>query len=341
MKRTFICLVILLIAVVPVDARTVEFTLHPAKAPEPAQKYQLLPKADEQIDADAVPLYEQAVKALPKGANVEQIREWVRLPAGQFPQKQAEETLGQYMESLRLVARAARCNECNWHQWKPGTQSANLSECRTLAFVIELWVTLEISRGGYEGAIAAMQTGFGMARHLGQAPIIVQAVIGAAVGGLMCRDVEQFVQQETAPNLYWALANLPKPIIDMEKSIESERKVHLEQVTNDVLRKQFEKQIEPMHEKVRMLAKRLDSNVNALQCVEAIRLFAAGHEGQLPNKLSDITEVEIPNDPVSGESFEYRRTDTGAVLQSAMPKSGDEKNVVRYEIVLKKGEAET
>jgi hypothetical protein len=44
------------------DVHTTELTLYPAKAPEPAQKYQLLLKAAEQIDADAAPLYEKAIQ---------------------------------------------------------------------------------------------------------------------------------------------------------------------------------------------------------------------------------------------------------------------------------------
>ena len=46
------------------SAHTTELTLRPAKASEPAQKYQLLLKVAEQIDADAAPLYEQALQAL-------------------------------------------------------------------------------------------------------------------------------------------------------------------------------------------------------------------------------------------------------------------------------------
>ena len=45
------------------------------------QKYQLMVKAEDQIDTDAVPLYEKAIKSIPKDFNQEQIREWVKLPA--------------------------------------------------------------------------------------------------------------------------------------------------------------------------------------------------------------------------------------------------------------------
>ena len=56
MKYIIICLIILL-AVVPTEARTVELTLRPAKSLKPEQKYQLLAKADEQSNADAAPLF--------------------------------------------------------------------------------------------------------------------------------------------------------------------------------------------------------------------------------------------------------------------------------------------
>ena len=71
MKRIFICLFTFLSVVVPADARRsangpVELTIDPAKTGELTQKYQLMVKAEDQIDADALPLYEKAVKLIPK-----------------------------------------------------------------------------------------------------------------------------------------------------------------------------------------------------------------------------------------------------------------------------------
>ena len=210
MKHILFCFVILLLAVAPVDGRTVELTLHPAQAPEPVDKYQLLPKAQRQSDADAVPLYQKTIEAMPKNRKEKQIPQWLKLPAEQFPQKQAQETVQKYMESLKLVARAVRCKECNWPELTPGRLPDNLTEYRRLTYILELWARLEISRGQYKGALAAMQTGFGMARHLGQAPVSLQVQVATAVGEVMCREVEQFIQGKDSPNLYPALANLPR-----------------------------------------------------------------------------------------------------------------------------------
>jgi hypothetical protein len=340
MKRTFLYFVILSFAVIPANARRFasgpfELAVYPAKAPEPAQKYQLLPKADKQTDADAVPLYEKAIQAMPRGRTQDkQIREWLKLPAEQLPQKQVEEVIQKHMESLRLVARAARCKQCNWPKWKPGTTPPDQSEYRSLAFLLELWARLEIVRGEYNGALLTMQTGFGMARHIGQGPTTIQAMVGSAIGGAMCKEVELFIKGKDSPNLYWALANLPRPLADVKKAIESER-ANLKDY-NFLVRRQFEKILKPAHDRMLFIAKRLDNNLNALQCVEAIRNYAATHDGRLPEKLSDIRDLELPTDVMNDKAFGYHRTATGAVLQSEMPEGGDEVDVVRYQVVLKK-----
>ena len=62
MKRTIIIFVILLPIAVQAEARRsaegpAELTVYPAKAGELEQKYRLMVKAEDQTDADAVPLY--------------------------------------------------------------------------------------------------------------------------------------------------------------------------------------------------------------------------------------------------------------------------------------------
>lgn len=342
MKRTFFCFVILSLVVIPANARRFasgpfELAVYPAKAPESAQKYQLLPKADKQTDADAVPLYEKAIQALPRGRKQDkQIQEWLKLPPEpeQLPQKQVVEVIQKLMESLRLASEATRCKQCNWPIWKPGTMPPDQSEYRSLAFSLELWARMEIVHGEYDRALLVMQTGFGMARHIGQGPTTIQAMVGTAIGGMMCKEVELFIKGKDSPNLYWALANLPRPLADVRNAIETER-ANLKDY-NFLLRKQFEKQLKPAHDRILFIAKRLENNLNALQCVEALRSYAATHDGQLPEKLSDISDLELPIDVMNDKAFGYRRTATGAVLQSEMPEGGDERDIVRYQLVLKK-----
>ncbi len=340
MKRTFFCFVILSLAVIPANARRFasgpfELAVYPAEIPDPAQKYQLLPKADKQTDADAVPLYEKAIQAMPKGRKQDkQIREWLKLPPEQLPAKEVLETIQKHMESLKLISQATRCEQCNWPKWKPGTTPPDMSEYRSLAFLLELWARMEIVHGEYDRTLLVMQTAFGMARHIGQGPTTIQAMVGTAIGGLTCKEVELFIKSKDSPNLYWAIANLPRPLADVGNAIETDR-ANLKDY-NFLLRRQFEKQLKPAHDRMLFIAKRLDNNLNALQCVEAIRNYTATHEGLLPEKLSDISDLELPMDVMNDKAFGYNRTATGALLQSEMPEGGDEVDMVRYQIILKK-----
>jgi len=333
-KKTFTGFFILLFAAVTAHGQTVELTLHPAKVDETAQTYRLLVKTDKLIDGDAAPLYEKAIQLIPKGFNQKQIQEWFNLPIEQFPQQQAEEVIQKHLESLRLVARAVRCRECHWSAWEPGTEPPNLSGYRELAFVIRLWARLEISRGQYKNAVIAFQTAFGMAKHHGQGPTILQTMVGGSIGGMMCRELEQYVQGKDAPNLHAALADMPEPLVNVERAIENER-AHLKD-QNALVRKQHEENLKPAYDRVRVNNTRLDNHVNALQVVEAIRHFAATHNGQLPKALDDISDIDVPNDLVSGQAFEYRRTASGATLKSAIPEGLKERHAVHYEIVLNK-----
>lgn len=312
----------------PAAGRDASLVLHPQKTPAELGKWTLLPPESLLIEGDAVPLYEKAIQSLPDKASDEQIHKWLDMPIDQMPLDQVEQALSKYMDSLKSVAKAVKCRQCNWPEWTPGMDVPNLNEYRRLAFVVRLWAKLEIAGEGYEGAILALQTELGMSRHIGQAPTILQVLVGTAIGGLGCGQIEEFVQGEGAPNLYPALASLPKPFVMMEKAIETEKKAAGSQVG-------VEGQLDAAHDRCRVIVKRFEANLAALQCVEAIRSYAASHGGQLPQTLADITEVSIPRDPMSDESFRYTRSGSTAVLESAVPAGGSEKDRTRYEIAIK------
>jgi hypothetical protein len=65
----------------------------------------------------------------------------------------------------------------------------------------------------------------------------------------------------------------------------------------------------------------VERHLAALRVVEALRMYAAAHEGQLPDKLNDVTEAPLPDDPETGRPFEYHREGGAATLVSRV--SGD------------------
>jgi hypothetical protein len=66
---------------------------------------------------------------------------------------------------------------------------------------------------------------------------------------------------------------------------------------------------------------RLDRRIAALRCVEAVRLYAAAHDGKAPARLADVTEAPAPDDPATGRPFEYKAEGNKATL-TARPASG-------------------
>jgi len=294
-----------------------------------------MPKAEEQSDADAVPLYEKAIKSLTEKINTKQISQWLKTPLDELPRRQVQATLQQQKPALQLLEQAAKYKRCNWPPFQPGTFPDNLSEYRSLAYLLSLQARLQLVQGRYDQAVHTIQTGLAMAGNVGEAPNLTQGLVGVAIAALMCRQLEMFVQCSDAPNLYHALAALPKSPVDLTKTIELE--IENLKNYNFLLRRQFEKQLQPAHERVRMIMKRLNRNVAALQCVEALRLYAAAGDGKLPKELSSITEVPVPNDPINQKPFVYNCTGSNAVLEAPAPKGATEREAIRYELKLKEG----
>ena len=63
---------------------------------------------------------------------------------------------------------------------------------------------------------------------------------------------------------------------------------------------------------------RRDRNLDAIQCIEAIRIYIAGH-GKLPAGLDRIIEAPVPLDPASGKPFSYQVEGEGAILSASYP----------------------
>jgi hypothetical protein len=96
--------------------------------------------------------------------------------------------------------------------------------------------------------------------------------------------------------------------------------------------------LHPAMQNVHLAAARTDRRIAALRIIEAIRLYAAAHEGKLPAALADIRNVPIPTDPVTGQAFEYTAKGNRATLYAGPPLGGEINpvNTLRYELTLER-----
>jgi hypothetical protein len=82
---------------------------------------------------------------------------------------------------------------------------------------------------------------------------------------------------------------------------------------------------------------RVDQRIALLRHVEALRLYAAEHDGTLPAKLSDVP-VPLPVDPFTGKPFRYEVTGNTAHLRGTPPagKETDTTFNIHYEVTVPK-----
>jgi len=93
----------------------------------------------------------------------------------------------------------------------------------------------------------------------------------------------------------------------------------------------------PAYNQVMIASGRVQRRVAALRTIEAVRMYAAEHQNRLPDKLSDITAVPIPDDPWTGQPFEYRRfTEKSFFLIGPTPtgEMPSERNTLKYQITI-------
>jgi len=445
----------------------VKIVLHPAAEPKPALKYRLFPDILDRKPGNAAVVYGKVTAEclgffgdtkLWENINTK----WMAAPLAEL---RKDEVRKQFTPGsvLYYLDRAARCQYCDWQFpiGEPGQDMwtillPEVQQMRTFARFLAVQARVQIARGKYDQAVGTLQTGYAMSRHVGEAPFIVGGLVAIACSSYMSDQVREFIQQPDAPNLYWALTSLPRPLVDLRPAMETEmeavylslpelrdlkekgprshdwrnladwelRELDRKERTPQEWQRLVEKttyrfcDFEPLSEQASPLAvlgltlrnypeaKRfliarghgaaeveampvpkvvmlytmahyeelrdemfkwlnlpyaearlgLEAAENrlkdalarkteiiplastllpALQAVsaaqarherdfavlrvfEALRLYGAGHN-RLPDKLSDITEVRIPVDPLTGSAFVYRRTGDTARLEAPPP----------------------
>jgi hypothetical protein len=442
-------------------------TLSPAGAPVPALKYRLMPMISDLNPGNAAPTYLRLKyeydNAFNKGQ--ENLAAWLEMPLEKLPIQEARQW--DMRGRLKLLELGTRREYCDWGYPLPEQRQEafdillpDVQSMRVWGRFLALKARLDLVEHKYQEAVSTLETGFAFSRHVGEAPFLINALVGIAIGNGLVDRVEELVEQPLAPNLYWALTALPHPLVGTRRALEFERRVpedmipeftqldsprtpaewesllvrmyermqnlalkvldskvspdteiatkaligrpldvfkkeaapvarsemavergldpdRLKAVTDDevlcrslvaqyhVLQDQIFKAIYlPYPDAIRVLTEaeakvkdaklgplqmvnllqpavakslaaetRLERRIAALRVVEAIRLHAAAHQGRLPESLSQLTEVPVPDDPATGREFEYRLENDRAVVSS--PAAGIEGSPPHYRITIR------
>lgn len=231
--------------------RTMRLTLHPRAEPTPALKYRLLPSEADMLDGNAAVHYLKAMGFLeqqPSRARLHEIyseatararreeKGYDEVPPYAWQSMRPEELpLLEVQEFLRLTrfqrwplqeARQRRHADFDrqlhqldevWSYLLPEIQ-----EMRELARMQRLRCRVAIAEGDSDEALAILGQQYAMARHLGQDDFVISALVGIAIEGVAWEDALHLIRQPDAPNLYWAFATLPRPLVDIRHALDYE-----------------------------------------------------------------------------------------------------------------------
>jgi hypothetical protein len=426
-----------------------------------ALEYQLTVAAQDKTLGNAALPYYQAQLVMPgkegqDDSARERIEKWLDLPLADLPLKEVSAELSRYKSSIGLLGLGSRCGSCDWGYYVLAVETLlpRLSDYRELARVLALKARVEIAQGHFDQALATLQIGVALGRHVAEGPFLINSLVGVAIEALMARQLEVWMQSG-GPNLYWALAWLPKPLVDMRKGLENETTFMLAgvpglrdvrkgtmskekagQLLDDLFRQtqmmagwtgenrpapgplgaaiamkyygpakkhlatlgRTKEEIEAMPvaqavliymlddyehwrdelfkwnvlpywqaEPGRTAADQafqkwmsdegkgnlltlllpslgaasyqqavLDRRVAALQTIEAVRLYAAAHDGKCPASLEGLTDAPAPLDPVTGKPFVYQTTGDSFVLDAPAPKGRPVTSGLRYEVTIQR-----
>jgi hypothetical protein len=312
-----------------------------------------------------------------------------------------------------------------------------------------------LADGDFAAAAHSLETGFAFSRHIAEQPFLIHSLIAIACSTKFADTVLDFVERPGAPNLYWSLTALPRPLIDVRRALDFEQRVvelqfpdladldrprsagqwdavlkhlrsevkrfsehdkdykgppagagpddsaaaspelpaakkfvaerrrlapaavdalppaqvlvlYLVGVSQDLRDEGFRVAYLPYPQARPLLAaararldaapdtepvrfarllvpsvdtllraqNRIDRRIAALRGIEALRMHAAA-SGQLPDRLDRVTVVPVPDDPGTGQPFEYRRDGATATLASRIPGESPETTGLRYAITVR------
>ena len=217
--------------------------LTPAAEPTPALRYRFWPDRMKLRPGNAMVRFQRAgiLRTENASANTQEAKQfwdqwnlWIEMPLAELPIEEVRDSLKNFQPVLREL-HAGRLARDSYYDL-PVEQIRGLETIelllpefqgmRSLARILQLEIRLAIIEGRIDDAIQALQTGFRLGEATGQAnDYLVVRLIGFAISGIMLGEVENLMQAENCPNLYWALASLPSSTSEIVESLQFEASI--------------------------------------------------------------------------------------------------------------------
>lgn len=200
--------------------------------PLTALHYRLLPDSSDLTAGNAATLWYQVAlmqRGIPHKITDEEYK-WAEstLPLPQLPLPAVKALLMPYGGVFLLAGRAARREDCEWGHPQLTWQNIgvvltpHIQSFREIAFLLSIRCRLQLSAHHFDEAADTLRIGFSLARHLGRGNTLIENLVGMSIAEMMLSRVEEWMQLPDSPNLYWPLAALPIPLVEIQTAYEQE-----------------------------------------------------------------------------------------------------------------------
>lgn len=294
-------------------------TVSPAAAPVPALKYELLTRLRDRVPGNAALDYYRSAALRPNWPRDpeesrkqdEMVSKWEEAPVEKLPVAEVKKFLAGYDAAFRALDRAALCERCEWELNRQPSATVvmdmlpEVQRYRELTRFNRLRVRLDLAENDFDGAIRALQGGMRLGKDVAEGPTMIHMLVGIALVAVHTGGAEDWVRRPGSPNLYWALATLPRPFIDPRPALEGEARLSTslfaglkELEAGPVPADQANRVLEAMIDTLRKYAgpedqaDALAAGINKLGVAAYTALYAADAKKQLVELGRPAAEVE-------------------------------------------------
>lgn len=95
----------------------------------------------------------------------------------------------------------------------------DVQEIRSMARLLRIRIRHQVKQGDFDGAVSSVGDGLRLAEFVGQGETLIQKLVGIACASIMRDGIREIITTPGSPNLYWALAGIPRPPIDVSESV--------------------------------------------------------------------------------------------------------------------------
>jgi hypothetical protein len=157
---------------------------------------------------------------------VDQREKYLEMPLKDLP---VAELRGYGGIALTRADEAARLTDVDWQTLLPLRRDGisllvpEVQKLRSLANALQVRMRGEVADRRFDDALVTAKTLLALSRHVGEHPTLIGGLVGLAVAAHTFETLGEFIGQPGAPNLYWALTDLPNPLIGWRTAMQGER----------------------------------------------------------------------------------------------------------------------